>query len=119
MRLLITDEVINEVSFDTEVMTSVEFNNIRSHPFIASSRFDAVVIDLKAKVQWAYIQQLLKSCLVIPKFTNDITSNGVTILCELYKDRAAELRINFIKNKDEFYRIVNDMKLQYDWERYY
>lgn len=119
MRLLITDEVRNEISFDTVVMTSIEFNSIHSHPFIASSKFDEVIVDLNDKVNIGYLQPLLRTTKVIPRVVGEITSHSVSLLCELYKDRAAEIRFTFIKDKEAFKKLIDDMKVQYQWEQFY
>lgn len=119
MRLLITDEIIKEVSFDTVIMTSIEFNSIHSHPFIASSKFDEVIVDLNDKINIGYLQPLMKTTKVIPRVVGEMTAHSVSLLCELYKDRAAELRITFIKDKEGFAKLIENMKKQYCWEQFY
>jgi hypothetical protein len=110
---------MNEVSFDTVVMSSIEFNKITSHPFIASSRFDEVVIDLNDKIDIGYLQPLLKTTKVIPRVVGEITPHAVSLLCELYRDRSAELRFTYIRSKDDFNQLIESMKKQYCWEQFY
>ena len=119
MRLLITDNPREEVSFDIIQMSTIEFNNIHNHPFIASTKFDEVVVDLNNKIRLGYLAPLMKTTKVIPRITTELDSYGVSILCEIYRERSAELRYAFMKDKDEFNRIINDMKTQYEWERFY
>ena len=119
MRLYVTDEIKEDLSFDSVVMTSSEFNCIKAHPFIVSSRFDEIVIDITEKVQLGYIKQVMSVTKVIPKIIGEITSHTVSVLCELYKDRAAEMRYTFIRDKDGFIELINKMKTDYCWEQFY
>ena len=119
MRLLITDEVGNETSFDTVLMTSIEFNTIHSHPFIISSNFDVVIVDLRVNVDIEYLSYLMKNVIVIPKVIGDISPHAVAILCELYKDKSAELRITYMRDKQAFNNLIASMRKQYDWDSFY
>lgn len=119
MRLLITDEVGNETSFDTVIMTGTEFNTIHSHPFIISSNFDAVIVDLRVNINIEYLSYLMKDVIVIPKVIGEISPHAVTILCELYKDKSAELRITYLRDREAFNKIVATMRKQYDWDSFY
>lgn len=119
MRLLITDEVRNEVSFDTVVMTSTEFNSIHSHPFIASSQFDVVVVDLNDKIKLEYLRPLIGTTVVVPKINGEISSYAVSILCEVYKDLAAQLRVTYIRDKEAFNKLIEELSVKYDWKSFY
>jgi hypothetical protein len=119
MRLIITDEIKEELSFDTIMMTSLEFNDIHNHPYIASSNFDVILIDLRCKINLAYLRPLMKTTKVVPFIVGDITSNGVSILSELCKDRSAELRIYYMRDKSMFNKLIEDMKSEYCWNEFY
>lgn len=119
MRLCVTDDIKDDVSFDMVVMTSSEFNCIKSHPFIISSRFDEIVIDVTSNIQLGYIKQIMGVTKVIPKIVREITPHTVSVLCELYKERAAELRYTFIRDKEGFKELINEMKDEYCWEQFY
>lgn len=119
MRLLITDEVRNEVSFDTVIMTSIEFNNIHSHPFIASSKFDQVIIDLNDRINVEYLLPLIKTTVVVPRVVGEVSPHAVSILCEIYKDEAAKIRITYIRDKEAFKQLIDDMCKKYKWEEFY
>ena len=119
MRLIVTDDSNMELGFDTVIMSSSEFNNICSHPYIASSHFDAVVVDLSCKIRLGYLSQVAGITLVVPKVTRELNGNSVSILSELYQERAAELRINFMRDKAKFFEIVTGMEEQYRWKDYY
>lgn len=119
MKLYVTDNVIDNVTIDVVVMSQSEFNSIKSQPFIASSKFDEVVVELTDKTDIDIIRNLMRVTKVIPKVPEEITSHIVTILTELYKERAAELRFTFMRDKNQFKEIVNKMKSEYCWEQFY
>lgn len=119
MRLLVTDEVNREVSFDTVLMTASEFNCINAHPYIATTNFDAIVLDLRCKIDLTYLQFLFKKTRVIPMVYDNMTSNSVSVLCELFKDRAAEIRITYMRDKEKFKQLVESMKSEYEWNKFY
>lgn len=119
MRLYVTDDIKDDVSFDVVIMTSSEFNCIKSHPFIISNRFDEIVIDITNSIQLGYIKHVMSVTKVIPRIIGEITSHTVSILCEIYKDRAAELRYTFIRDREGFTELVNEMRDEYCWEQFY
>lgn len=119
MKLIITDEINQDVAFDTVVMSSSEFNNICSHPYIASSKFDAIVVDLRCKIRQGFLSQVAKTTLVIPKITEELNSHSISILTELYKERSAELRYNFMKDKERLKDIVSEMAAEFCWHEFY
>ena len=118
MRLYITDTVSDEVSFDVVRITTGEFNEIRNHPYIASMRFDEVIVDITPKIKLGYLIPLMKSTKLIPRI-NEIDSHTITILSELCRDRAAELRYSFIRDKEQCKEIVEKLKEEYGWNKFY
>lgn len=119
MRLYVTDEIKKELSFDAVTMTIREFNDIHNHPFIASSKFDEVVVDINSDVKIGYLEPLIKTTKVIPRIVGDITSHTISLLSEIYRDRSAELRFTFIRDKAGIVTLINQMKADYGWERFY
>lgn len=120
MRLLITDELDDEdISFDIVKMSTLEFNTECVHPFIASSNFDEIIIDTDAKVNLVYVRNLMRVSKVIPRIHGELTMQSVSILCELYKERAAELRVLFIRDKEAFNKIIEELKQTFQWETFY
>lgn len=119
MRLLLTDDVTREVSFDAVTMTSTEFNTVSSHPYIVSHRFDTVVVDLNLKVSLKYLRLLIGITRVIPRVVGELTADSVGILSEIYPDKAAELRVLFMRDKDSFDKLINDLAEQFHWDEFY
>lgn len=118
MRLYITDQQDVDISFDTVVMSGTEINDIKCHPYIVSSGFDSIIIDTDAKISLAYVPYLLKISKVIPKIHGELTLQSVGILSALYKERAAELRVLFVRDKDTFYKVVEELRTQFQWDTF-
>lgn len=117
MRLLITDTRTEDVPFDVIPMTASEFNLKSTQPFIASSNFDAVVLDLNAKVDAKILTLLMSITRVVPRKTDDaLQYNGVSSLCVLYPERAAELRVYFMRDKEKLVELVNELSETFEWE---
>lgn len=119
MKLYITDKPIENLTFDTMVMSVNEFNDIHTHPFIASSKFDLVVIDLDSKVTIEYLNHLCGIVKIIPKYTGEVTSYIVTALSTIYKDKAAALRFSFLRDKNECLKLIENIRQEFDWDIYY
>lgn len=115
MRLYITDTIDDEISFDVVRMTTSEFNEIRNHPYIASMRFDEVVVDITPKIKLGYLIPLMKVTRVIPKI-NEIDSHTIAVLSELCREHSAELRFTFIRDKDKCRELIEKIKEEYRWD---
>lgn len=118
MRLYVTDTQSDEVSFDVVRISTNEFNQIRNHPYIASMRFDEVIVDISPSIKLGYLIPLMKHTRVIPKI-GEIDSHTITILSEICRDRAAELRYSFIRDKEKCKEIVENLKEEYGWNQFY
>lgn len=119
MKLYITDKPVENLTFDTMVMSVNEFNDIHAHPFIASSKFDVVVIDLDSKVKIEYLGHLCGNVKVIPKYTGELTSYIVTALSTIYRDKAAALRFSFLRDKTECIKLIETIRQEFEWDMYY
>lgn len=119
MRLIVTDTPIDNLSIDMITMGTLEFNTIETQPFIASSKFDEVVIDVTDSTNINIVKNLMRVTRVIPRFRVELTPHMVTVLTELYKERAAEIRFTYMKDKDKFKTLLESMKQQYCWEQFY
>lgn len=119
MRLIVTDDANQDLSFDTVVMPASEFNNICSHPYIASAGFDAIVVDLRCNVKLGFLSKVASITIVIPKVIGDLNAYSVSILTELYRERSAELRYTYMKDKQKFAEIVSAMEEEFHWKDFY
>lgn len=119
MKLFVTNKSKEELNLDEMVMTTQEFADIRNHPFIATSMIDAIIIDFCEEIKLGYIESISKYVKVIPKIDHELTSYDVSLLTELYRDKAAELRYAFLLDKEKLKSIVNELKEEFSWEEYY
>lgn len=119
MRLIVTDRDINNVSFDTVVMSIGEFNDICSHPYIATANFDEVVVDLDDKVKLGHLRPVMSITKVIPRVLSEITTHTVSVLSELYPEYAAKMRYTFIRDKEGIKDLIDKMCEEYHWSEFY
>lgn len=119
MRLFVTETPVEDVSFDMVNMSVAEFNNVSCHLFIVSQDFDEVVIELSDKVNLGMIRPLMSRTKVIPKVPADMTSHIISLLCEMYPEKSAELRYAFIRDKSKANTVVTDMCKENGWAQFY
>lgn len=119
MRLIVTDNPGDSISFDVVTMSIGEFNDICSQPYIASSKFDEVVIDLTDKVKLGHVRPVMGITKVIPKIPEEITAHTISVLSELYPERSAELRYTFIRDKKGIKTLLDKMCEMYHWNEFY
>lgn len=99
----IDDEIVVKAGSNVKLMDYLSFNDISSHPFIATNVWEYVEVVLDDKIRQGYIKQLLtKDNIVIPILKKDATiSNKMLLLlieCVPFKKR--ELRTAFYKKQD-------------------
>ena len=110
----------DEASLNEVCISLDEFADIRRHPFIASNKFDAVVVDLDKKVPVGYLAAVMNVARVIPHIVHDeYTLDDIRLLAELYPDKAAELRFSYIRDKERLKMLILELKQAYDWQSYY
>ena len=117
MRLYVTNNLIEDCPMDVIQMSVFEFNSLSNHPFIASHRFDAIVVDVTSSLNFDMLIPLMSTTRVIPKF-NKVDNTLISLLCTLFKDKAALLRYNFIRDKEKCTQIVEDMRKEFNWDNY-
>lgn len=119
MRLIVTDRQIENISFDTVVMSIGEFNDICSHPYIASANFDEVVVDLDDKVKLGHLRPVMGITKVIPRVMDTISTHTVSVLSEIYPEYAAKMRYTFMRDKEGIRTLINEMCEEYHWSEFY
>lgn len=119
MRLIVTDRQIDNTSFDEVIMPISEFNDICSHPYIASANFDEVVVDVEDRVKLGHLRPVLSITKVIPRITDIISTHTISILSELYPEHAAKMRYTFMRNKDGIRELIDKMCEDYHWSDFY
>ena len=117
MVLRVTDKSQQDVSIETIVMTVNEFIDIANPPFIASSNFDALILDLDKRIPFGYCKVISGKIRIIPKFAT-IDADVIRLLSECYPDYAPLLRTSFIRDKEKLNVILMEMKAKFFWDKY-
>lgn len=119
MRLIVTNESM-DTSLDVVVMSIAEFCDVHNHPYIASSGFDYICVDLDKSIKPGFLRAMIGKYIVIPRIVSDVDTDIVRLLAELYPEYAAKLRYSFISRKsDELNGIINELSNKFNWARYY
>lgn len=119
MRLIVSERADMDVSFDTVVVSPAEFNNPKCHLFIISNNFDEVVVELSDKVGLGKLRPLMSRVKVFPKVVGEVNSHAISLLCELYPDKSAELRYTMIRDPEGIAKIIESMEKEFHWADYY
>ena len=118
MILIVSDDSHIEDSLDTIVMPASDFNQLASHPYIATAGFDFIYLDLDCQLNELYVQQLVKACCVIPMYrTYELSQNAINILSYIYRESAAALRFYYIKDKARFNGLLDQLVESYKWRK--
>lgn len=119
MRLIVTNETV-DATLDTIVMSVDEFCDVHSHPFIASSGFDCILVDLHKEIKPGFLRAMLGKYMIVPRIVTDIDTDTVRLLAELYPEYAAKLRYTFItKRSEELSSIISELSDKFCWYKYY
>ena len=118
MKLIVTDRKI-DTSFNEVVLTIDEFCDIHTHPYIATAGFDVVVVDLDSKIPSGYLSAMVGKFIIIPRIIEDISTDTIRLLSEIYKEKSSTLRFNWLKKKQGVKEIIDEMAETFQWESYY
>lgn len=118
MILRITNESANDVSLNQQVMSIAEFKDIHNHPWLVTSKFEAIVIDLVDDIPNGYLRNLLGVHFIVPKIVGPINIHTVRLLNELYPEQSAKLMFTFMRDKDKLQPLLDDMNKQFGWDKY-
>lgn len=119
MKLLVSTDVEQEVSFDTVVISPTEFCTSAGHLFILSHDFDVCIVELSDKIQFGYLNKLVGKMTVIPKVIDPINAHTITLLTELFPEKSAELRYASIRNPESVKNIIAELSKSFNWESFY
>lgn len=118
MILIVSDSSDVDVSLDTIVMPASDFNQLATHPYIATAGFEVIYLDLRCSLNELYVQQLVKACLVIPMYEDfELSLNAINILSYLYREQAAALRFYNVKDKAKFNELLQKLCDTYKWRK--
>lgn len=119
MRLLVTDVMSADNSFDVVSMSAAEFNTPQAHLFILSNAYDEIVVTLSDKVNLGVLPKLMTRHKVVPKVEGDISPHTISLLCEVVPDKSAELRYTFMRNREGTKDVIDRIARDMGWIRSY
>lgn len=118
MKLIVTSNDTLEESFDTVLMSPIEFNYLQAHPYIATAGFTEVQLDLTERIEPALVQHLMKKVYIRPIYKDfDLTPNAILVLSYLYPDKAAALRLYSMSNKEKLNEVLEQLATSYQWRK--
>ena len=118
MRILVTDKNV-DLTFDTIVVAPSDLNLPQFHLYVISNNIDCVVVDMEENVPTGKLRLLMSRVRVTPRLPEVITPHTITLLSEVYPDKAAEFRYSFMRNRDNIRDILVDFGTQMNWDHDY
>ncbi len=112
MVLWITDRDIP----DSITNYKIDFRSFASkeyHPFIATTKWEAVNIDITDNTPRGIIKQLVSLAVINPIYDVDnLTMKKVQLLCEIYPDEAAKILYYYKKGEyEELKKVLSGLKV--------
>lgn len=118
MILIVSNDSGVEDSLDTISMPASDFNQLATHPYIATAGFEYIYLDLRCNLNELYVQQLVKACCVIPMYKDfELSPNAINILSYIYREQAAALRFYSVKDKEKFKELLQKLCDAYKWRK--
>ena len=119
MRLLVSLNTEQDVSFDVIVISPYEFCTNAGQLFTISHDFDSCVVELSDKMQLGFLNKLRERMIVIPKIVDGVNSHTISLLTELYPEKSAEMRYALIRNPESINDIINSLSETFKWKSFY
>lgn len=119
MRLLVTENMTDDVSLGVMQITPTQLNDVKTHLFIISHDFDTVVVELTDKLQLGVLKKLVTRTKVIPIVGNNPSSHIISLICELYPEESAKLRYQFMRDRAGIDMVVDEIRKANCWEEFY
>lgn len=118
MKLIVTSNEALEESFDTVLMSPIEFNYLQTHPYIATSGFTEVQLDLTETLEPAIISVMVKHVALRPIYKDfNLTPNAILVLSYLYPEKAAALRMYSMRDKEKLVTLLQELAETYQWRK--
>ena len=97
-------------------LTPEEFADPAYHPFIATNKFDKVIVELCSEIPTGYISQVVaKGNKVIP-IVSEVNDKTIALLCEIYPERRSEIRFTYMRKRNEFQSVLDKLAVDYNWQ---
>lgn len=102
MRLVVTGEELNDVPINIYALTSEQLSDMSYHPFIATTNWSEVFVQVTAKTPKNILKQIIEKCPIKLFILEDeeLTYSHIQIIAEINRSKALLLRNTFYNNKD-------------------
>lgn len=118
MKLVVSSNPNVEEDLDTVKMAPEDFNHLHAHPYILTSGFSEVQIDLDADIDYHYVERLSQRIYVRPIYsTLDISGNAILILSYIYPDKSTTLRFFSASNREKLINLLSEMAKEFEWRK--
>lgn len=115
MKLKVTDNS-GVACKDVYYMSLSDFGSRACHPFIATTDWSVIEVDLTEETPVGIIRQVMQNKVVIPIFDEgNITMRVVQLLCEIVPDSAGTLRVLSLRDRSGLCSYVSELKEAYGW----
>ena len=111
MVLYITNKDIKD-SMDRYVISLENFAKKEYHPFIAANKWSEIIVTVCEDTPKGILRQILPTGRIkVDLVEEDLSSIKVmSILSEVFPDESANLKRLFLKDKDNYYKLVKELK---------
>lgn len=97
-------------------LTPKEFSDKAYHPFIATTEFDKVIVELSSDIPAGYLSQLVTSKNKVIPIINELNQATVYRLCEILPDKAAKIRYTYMRDRSNLEALINELAETYNWK---
>ena len=104
-----------EEGLNSICLSPSEFADKSYHPFIATTEFDKVVIELSSDIPTGYISQFVSKANKVIPYITEKNSATVQQLCEIIPDKSAEIRFTYMRNRNKFQELLDNLSATYNW----
>lgn len=108
MVLRITDEAV-EIRDGECIMSFDEFIMPEMHPFIATTNWEMIYIDLCDKTPKGIIRQMVSTPQVVPVIKSEMSPRIMSLLCEIFVDESAQLRAYYRTDRNAYDKLVQEL----------
>lgn len=114
MKILVTSKDV-DLTFDTIVVAPSDLNLPQFHLYAMSNNIDCVVVDMEEDVPTGKLRHLMTRVRVTPRLPETITPHTITLLSEVYPDKAAEFRYAFMRDRNNIRNVLVDFGTKMNW----
>ena len=109
MVLRITNKPDN-ADLDAYTVSLSDFKSGEIHPFLATTKWEKIYVELCEDTPAGILRQVFFSAPIIPIYDRDnITNRVMLLLCEIYRNKAGELRKLYVQDRTAFIALLDSL----------